>query len=118
MPVARMLHAHEVWREVQHHRGLYRPGVDAEAVLFGTEQVLYRFGQRQVKPTAAVDQQAVALAQRARGDVHRRDVAAMAVEQQQLADACARHCGADLSPERKQGLGRKRERARVGQVLG
>ena len=117
-PVPRMLHAHRGGRQVQHHRGLDRAAVDAEAVLLGAEQAVHLIGQRQAEPAAAVDQQAAALAQLARHDVHGRHVAAMAVEQQQLPHARARHALAQLGPQRDQRGGRERERARVGQVLG
>jgi len=45
-------------------------------------------------------------------------VAAMAVEQQQLLDAGARHAFAQLGPQRDQRAGRQGQRAGVGAVLG
>ena len=63
------------------------------------------------------DEHVAAHAQVARHDVGDLRLAAVAVEQHELAHACAGDALADLGPQPDQRLGRKRERAGIGDVL-
>ena len=116
------LHAHPPGPQRQHQRGFHVAGVDAEAVLLGTEtrvDVLpLCVQQRQVEPVDAVDQQPQARAQVARHQVERAHLAAVAVEQHQLAHAAGGHTLTDLGPDAHQRLGLERERAGKAGVLG
>ena len=100
--MACLRHTHAGGGQVQHHRRLDGAAVDAKAVLLGREQRLHLGRQRQVEPAAAVGQQAVLLAQLARGNVHGRYVAAVAVKEQQLFHPGTRHARAQLAPQRQQ----------------
>ena len=101
--------------QVEHHRRLRRPAVDAVAALGFRHQV----GDVGEGPVAhRDDQQRETRAQLARDDVHRRRVAAMRVEQHQPTQAGARHALPDLRPHPQQGLAGEVERAGEGEVLG
>ena len=62
MEILRLVHAHPLGRQRQHHRGLHLAGMHTKAVLMRAELRIHvlalRIAQRQVEPTHAVDQHA------------------------------------------------------------
>ena len=78
--------------------------MDAKSVLVSGEETGHCVAQRQRIPVGREDYQIMRRAQIPRHDVHQADLSAMAVQQQQFADAGARHAGTKLHPHAHQSL--------------
>ena len=92
--------------------------MDAKAVLVWRELRHRRRIQRQVVPTAAVNNQAMLRTQLTRHHIHQPHIAAMGVEHQEFFHTGARHRGTDVAPHLNQSLWRQMQSACKRGVLG
>ena len=109
-----MFHAHRLRLRREHQRGLDIAAVNAVPLLLA--------GKRVIRITEAVPadgdrQHAEPRAQVARHQLHRRDIAAVAGDQHELAHAGAREAFADLGPGSDRGRRRQGQRAGKGEML-
>ena len=107
-------HIHPAWREVEHQRGLDEAAVDAVTRLRRPHHSLWI---AQPAPGAGDGEHPGSRPQPPAHDVHDLGLAAVAVQQHELAHPGARHALADFGPERHQRLGTGGQRAGEADVL-
>ena len=106
--------AHQLRMEVQHDRGLDQAAVDAVGQLVGVDEAVRRRPAQIARPH---HQHGVACPQALGDDVDDLRLAAVRVEDDELAQAGTRQRGADLRPACDQGLGLVAQRAFVVAML-
>jgi hypothetical protein len=100
--------------QMQHHAGFALAAMNAMPVFVGVEQPIH---VDQPRPHHADREHAELDAQIAADDLQQLRLAAMRVQEQDLADAGAMHAFADFVPDPAKGLVRQGQRARKRQML-
>ncbi len=111
----RPVHAHRVGFRRQHQRGLDVAAMDAVLLLLGRKRPV---GIAEAMPADGDRKHAEPRAQIARHRFHRRDIAAVAGDENKLAQTGAGQTVAELGPGRDRGRRRQRQRAGKSQMLG